>query len=389
MPTLKARVFSNQPGNAASLAEALRQCGYQVEILRADATPASTADLEILLETCATADAVRRATELAVELDADVAVAPGSLTVVLSQSLEVPAQPHGGHESDLGSRQKAVLPTADQKPIVMEGGQESDSPQRADSVPDSWRRGISAAAVSLSAWAMETCKILALAQDQARRHKEHALIELAHVRAEREERLLELTHERIQAQERASKLASARKNAAIYLEQLQRESGGRIQASTDDSTAHETRGGWPQLSWPSVSEKLRERLRFVRWDTALAGLASAGALFAIGLAAASFNTKPALSASEDHVSAFTSSTAPVASQPSLTAIQSTPRPTSAHVRSAKPSPGQHVRPGRERAAVAAHDQAAANDVVIRHLAAPKPTPKVQAEGWKHFSDMDR
>ena len=389
MPTLKARVLSNQPGNAASLAEALRQCGYQVEILPPDATPGSIADLEIVLETCAVGDVVRRATELAVDLDADVVVSPGSLTVALSQSFEVPAQPHVVQESDFASRQKAASLTPRQEPIVMEGSQESDSSQPVNSVPDSWRRGISAAAVSLSAWVMETRKILGSARDHARRHREHALIALARLRAEREERLLELTHQRIQAQERASKLASARKNAAIYLEQLQRESGGRIQASTEDLTAQETRGGWPQLSWPSVFEKLRERLRFVRWDTALAGLASAGALFAIGLAAASFNTKPALSASEDHASALTSSTAPVAPQPSPTATQNTARPASTHARSAKPSPGQHVRSGRERAAVASHDQTAANDVVIRHLAVPKPTPKVQAEGWKHFSDMDR
>jgi hypothetical protein len=29
---------------------------------------------------------------------------------------------------------------------------------------------------------------------------------------------------------------------------------------------------------------------------------------------------------------------------------------------------------------------APNDVVVRHMAVPRPTPRTQANGWKHFSD---
>jgi hypothetical protein len=261
--------------------------------------------------------------------------------------------------------------------------------QPAESVPGFWRRAIPAAAITLSTWSAAAREILASARGQAREHKQQALIKLAQVQAEREEHLLELTHQRIQAQERSSKLATARSNAAMYLEQLQRESGTRTPASSGNSSNQKTRPSWTQLSWHAVFEKLRVRLRVVRWDTALAGLASAGALFAIGLAAASFNTKPALSANEDHAPAVTSTPAPTgAPQPSPVVANSKARAVpSAHARSAKPSPAQRVKSGRDRAA-ASHDQTAANDVVIRHFARATPTPKVQANGWKHFSDMN-
>ena len=74
MPTLKARIFSSDPGSAEGLAQALRQQGYLVEILRPEQTPGQAADLEIVLETCSARDALRRAAELAQEFEADVAV---------------------------------------------------------------------------------------------------------------------------------------------------------------------------------------------------------------------------------------------------------------------------------------------------------------------------
>jgi len=391
MPTLKARVFCDHLKHPASLVDALRELGYQVEVLRPEASPSSPADLDIALETCARAEVLGRAAELAADQGADVVVAPGALTMA-SPQLEtgsLPAQSISS-EPSVGVETHAPvlrLDQAEQRPTESAATEPETAEANAD--PGFWRRAVPAAAVRLSVWATAAGEVLASARDQARESREHALTRLAHVRAQREEHLLELTHQRIEAQERASHLAAARRNAAAYLDQLQQESGGRIQTLRGSSELEPRTDAPPP--WLGLIEKFRERIRPVRWDTALAGLASAGALFAIGLAVASFNSKPPLSAHEDRDPAVTSSpaSAPRPSSPATPATKSAARSSpGTHARAAKPSPAQRGPSKRDRT-VASRDQGAANDVVVRRIASPTPTPKVQAQqGWKHFSDLD-
>lgn len=85
-----ARIFTRNPEGTADLSGQLRQQGYTVEVARPDQTNLAPADLEIEFEVCERADVLDRAANLATELDADVAVAPGILQPAI-QSAELPS----------------------------------------------------------------------------------------------------------------------------------------------------------------------------------------------------------------------------------------------------------------------------------------------------------
>ena len=74
-----ARIFTRNPEGTADLSTQLRQQGYSVEVARPDQSNLAPADLEIEFEICERADVLDRAADLANELGADIAVAPGVL----------------------------------------------------------------------------------------------------------------------------------------------------------------------------------------------------------------------------------------------------------------------------------------------------------------------
>jgi hypothetical protein len=74
-----ARILTRFPEQANALSQELRQHGYTVEFSKPEAAGTLPADLEIDFEICAEPDALERATELADEFHADVAISPGVL----------------------------------------------------------------------------------------------------------------------------------------------------------------------------------------------------------------------------------------------------------------------------------------------------------------------
>ncbi|HEY5030614.1 MAG TPA: hypothetical protein VIK39_19585 [Candidatus Angelobacter sp.] len=74
-----ARIFTRNPERTADLSSQLKQQGYSVEVAHPDQANLAPADLEIEFEICERADVLDRAADLANELGADVAVAPGIL----------------------------------------------------------------------------------------------------------------------------------------------------------------------------------------------------------------------------------------------------------------------------------------------------------------------
>jgi len=74
-----ARILTRNPERTADLSNQLKQQGYSVEVARPDQANLAPADLEIEFEVCERADVLDRAADLATELGADVAVAPGIL----------------------------------------------------------------------------------------------------------------------------------------------------------------------------------------------------------------------------------------------------------------------------------------------------------------------
>lgn len=83
-----ARIFTRNPERTTALSSQLEQQGYNVEVASPDQPNLAPADLEIEFEICERADVLERAADLASELGADVAVAPGIL-----QPAVQPAQP--------------------------------------------------------------------------------------------------------------------------------------------------------------------------------------------------------------------------------------------------------------------------------------------------------
>jgi len=83
-----ARIFTRNPEGAADLSGQLRLQGYTVEVARPDQTNLAPADLEIEFEVCERADVLRRAANLAAELDADVAVSSGVLKPAVEATSE-------------------------------------------------------------------------------------------------------------------------------------------------------------------------------------------------------------------------------------------------------------------------------------------------------------
>jgi hypothetical protein len=74
-----ARILTRYPDYAHTLSQQLEQLGYIVEVCDPDQPASSRADMEIDLEVCSQSEAVDRATELAMELNTEVAVAPRAL----------------------------------------------------------------------------------------------------------------------------------------------------------------------------------------------------------------------------------------------------------------------------------------------------------------------
>jgi hypothetical protein len=83
-----ARILTRNPERTADLSSQLKQQGYSVEVARPDQTNLAPADLEIEFEVCERADVLDRAADLASELGADVAVAPGVLQMTPKPAAE-------------------------------------------------------------------------------------------------------------------------------------------------------------------------------------------------------------------------------------------------------------------------------------------------------------
>jgi hypothetical protein len=83
-----ARILTRNPERTEELSSQLKQQGYSVEVAHPDQTNLAPADLEIEFEVCERADVLDRAANLANELGADVAVAPGVLQMAPKPAAE-------------------------------------------------------------------------------------------------------------------------------------------------------------------------------------------------------------------------------------------------------------------------------------------------------------
>src|SRR3954465_8622844 len=102
-----ARILTRNPERKADLSTQLKQQGYSVEVARPDQTNLAPADLEIEFEICERADVLDRAANLANELGADGAVAPG----IFEMASKAAAEPimYGSTAPQLAEREPVPL----------------------------------------------------------------------------------------------------------------------------------------------------------------------------------------------------------------------------------------------------------------------------------------
>ncbi len=383
-----ARIFSRHPEHTWGLAQQLQQHGYTIEVLSPEEAPLSHADLEIQLEICDPASVLRRAGELAARLHADIAVAPGAL-----QAEPSPAQAAAGPSLHEGEPARAAVPVVASARLEIEPSAPAPAPEtahiaptmesEAEAVPTSSSVAPTARAfgATLAACVAGTGKLFASARDQFRESWELARIRNAEAHALREQHLFELTRHRADVQQRALELAAKRGAMAAYLLQLQQEVPHAFLDVRRQWSAAE--GAAPATEPPARAWRVKiRRIHLRQWEAAFAGLLSASALFVLGLAVAAFHSRPAQSANRGATvqtggvtlqGARPNSALPV--RPSPRTPKSTQKPSTARARQT-----QRRLPQRNQDLVA-------NDVVVRHFPPPKPTPRTQANGWKHFSDM--
>jgi len=371
-----ARIFSRYPQEAAALCLELQQKGYTVEVLTPEQTPATPANLEIQLEACEPADVLRRAEELASQLYADIAIAPGALPP--------PA------EEPVSAAPAAAAPELAPPKILLvmretEAGNSEPAPAvSATSTPTLTltedAQAARASGSALAALAATAGKFLSSARAGFHERLEEARIIAAEAGARRQERLLELARRRAEARQRALTLESSRRALAAYLLQLQRQYPDLLPGAQSDAGAQPASVvGSPAPPSPTQTR----RLHMTKWEALLALAASATAMFVAGLAVASFHSRPANPIAKPGVTSQSgggmqaSQPKPASPQrPSPAARKTTPqRPAQAPSRARQPKP----EPGDR--------ELVARDVVVRHFPVARPTPTPQTTGWKHFSDL--
>jgi len=364
-----ARIFTHYPQQATELSDELQERGYTIEVLSPEQTPATPAHLEIQLEACEPSNILRRAEELASQLHADIAVAPGALAV---------STPQEEPDSSPIAIAPEPIPTAI-KPAVQPAALENEprNCEPAEVVSPAHEAGPAGeVGATLGDFAAAAREFLSSARAGFRDCLEQARILAAEARARHQERALELERRRAEVRQRALTVENARRALAAYLLQWRREypdilpDAGSPSAPTAVRAAH-------GKTW---------RLRISKGEAALAVAVSATALFVAGLAVASFHSQPVPAAKPQ-----------VAQQPSGVSL---PEPQAKPPSPQRPSPATRdaATPQPASARVTHHQVAhrkrdsrsedlVARDVVIRHFKAAKPTPTPQT-GWKHFSDLN-
>lgn len=492
-----ARILTCFPEHAVTLSDELRRRGYTVEFSSPELAGKAPADLEIDFEICPEPDALNRASELAEQLHADVAVSPGvvhyqephttePIADVAGESVPV-AEPssaewwHGitaaeepVRPAELGMSESAeplpIEPTLatdnwqnfvadseqhhsqnvppaetafDDELQIARAAQDNTAEHRAEPIAPSLQSaraservseiaarageksaaalqaaGTAAGALWASArhWAAE---FWASARQRSQEYSERFEVRKAEMRAERQQKLLELEKRRALAQERAAELEAAREAAAARLQELLRERGALTEAQP--APPQKIAAAVPAKSPARPGFFNREifarkvRIPLMRsyqpqMEAVLVGVAAACLLFVVGVAVASFHTRPAISNSLNQPSSSngvtvqggSSGVTVKAGNPGVTL---TPNPATRSTAvsptqsATKPSAAVRQRSGPSDVTVrnfpsssrASGSNRVSDDVTIRHFGGGATNPPAQSgprAELKHYSDLD-
>ena len=328
-----ARILTRYPDYAHTLSQQLEQLGYMVEVCDPDQPSNSRADMEIDLEVCSQSEAVDRATELAMELNTEVAVAPRAL------QFEAPApEPIRMVEP---SQPELVAAAPVEQPARYE-------------VPTEQR-------VFTYALQQAGPRFLEIAQSAAQRVW----------------------------QSMVSGFSSAKRGANVAVTAF-RATMNFSAASARPQLVKPREAEAPQAQEPVPAHALGPQAK-----AALAGAAAICALFILGLALAGFEPKAALpdNMKQNYQSGVSLPASGVTVQTGgVTLPQPSAKPAAARPDNNVHAPIKETQPARHRARrVSARDDedTIGNDVVVRHFPThKKPTPSTQQAKLKRYSDLD-
>jgi hypothetical protein len=120
-----ARIFTRNPERTTDLSSQLQQQGYTVEVVNPDQAHLAPADLEIEFEVCERTDVLARAADLATELEADIAVAPGVLQPRISQSSALQPEP-------LKNQPQPAAQVTEQSAADLAESRKTEAPEQSD-----------------------------------------------------------------------------------------------------------------------------------------------------------------------------------------------------------------------------------------------------------------
>jgi hypothetical protein len=358
-----ARIFSRYPEQLDLLRRQLQQQGYSVEFANPGEAQSTAADLEIQMEECEPDDLLQRAGELAAQFQADIAIAPGVL---------IPAT------EDVATASAAALPpsaeAAPEEPAILASAADANDDQDDDQDLEGLSPGFPARAVRtlasrLGSRVAGARHLLTLCRAEFREQLEQGRLRMIELHERRQERLLELMRGRLEARLRVIELEGVRRAAAVAL-------------------AQQDIGGPPGSARAKVSTVTgRSRIWNIRVHkraAAMAGLVAAGAILAGGLAVATFRFHREAPSSQGTTAQGSGFTIPGAQPTPAAVTRPSPARPSPVVRAPASRPRQVYR---TRGSPRKNQGLVASDVVVHRITPPKPTPRTQANGWKHFSDL--
>ena len=331
-----ARILTRYPDYAHTLSQQLEQLGYMVEVCHPDQPASSRADIEIDLEVCSQSEVVDRATELAMEFNTEVAVAPRAL------QFEAPAaEPVRAVES----QPELVATTPLQQPSEQHKEYEAPEDQR----------------------------VFTYALQQAGPR----FMEIAQVAAQRI------------WQSMISGFSSAKHGAGVAVTAF-RATMNFSAASARPQLAKPREAEAPKAQEPVRGYAFRPQVK-----AALAGAAAVCALFILGLALAGFEPKAALpdNMKQNLQSGVTVPASGVTVQTGgVTLPHPSAKPTAARPMQNVQTPLKQTQPVRQRARRASlrdDEEMIGNDVVVRHFPVrKKPAQSQQQAKLKRYSDLD-
>jgi hypothetical protein len=365
-----ARIVTRYPELTDVLRRQLQEQGYTVETLDPEAASTTVADLEIQLELCDPDDVLRRAAELATSLQADIAIAPGVLTGAVLAGAVADVASAAEPAPVVPSEVATAVPSDDAVPVPSVGASKDIDQQEGPCAVHDRLPGIAGRfGDRLGRWTARASELLVLCRAAFLERVEQSRVRIGELRESRQERLLELMRRRLEARLRTVELEGVRRAAAAAL------------AQEDMDTPPGFAQAKRSLSPP---EAKTWSIRVSKREATAVGVITAVALFvAGGLALISLRAHQDESANQGSKAQGGGFTIPGPQpglvqpvRPSPVLRKPTPKPVTQRTHRI-----QHNVPGHNR------DQVA-NDVVVRHVATPRATPRTQANGWKHFSDTN-